>query len=135
MVSTSNKMSLHMRTGPHDYGPREWGVFFLRLNRRLESLRSISVRVRAGSRPSARNAGTPMEPTDSIAVWSDVTSQGPLTTDRSAVRSAVGHSISVLIGVSEKATCAQTETFKHSGLKRDDAQRCSSALIINRAVD
>ena len=54
MVSTSNKMSLHMRTGPHDYGPREWGVFFLRLNRRLESLRSISVRVRAGSRPSAR---------------------------------------------------------------------------------
>ena len=57
------------------------------------------------------------------------------TEDRNHPQVAVGHSISVLIGVSEKATCAQTETFKHSGLKRDDAQRCSSALIINRAVD
>ena len=28
MVSTSNKRSLRIRTGPHDYGPREWGVFF-----------------------------------------------------------------------------------------------------------
>ena len=30
MVSTSNERSLRIRTGPHDYGPREWpGVFFL----------------------------------------------------------------------------------------------------------
>ena len=28
MVSTSNKRSLRIRTGPHDYGPREWCVFF-----------------------------------------------------------------------------------------------------------
>ena len=28
MVSTSNKRSLRIRIGPHDYGPREWGVFF-----------------------------------------------------------------------------------------------------------
>ena len=28
MVSTSNKRSLRIRTGPHDYGPREWGFFF-----------------------------------------------------------------------------------------------------------
>ena len=27
-MSISNKMSHHMRTGPHDYGPREWCVFF-----------------------------------------------------------------------------------------------------------
>ena len=28
MVSTSNKRSLRIRTGPHDHGPREWCVFF-----------------------------------------------------------------------------------------------------------
>ena len=27
-MSASNKRSLRMRTGPHDYGPREWCVFF-----------------------------------------------------------------------------------------------------------
>ena len=27
-MSISNKRSHRMRTGPHDYGPREWGVFF-----------------------------------------------------------------------------------------------------------
>ena len=28
VVSTSNERSLRIRTGPHDYGPREWCVFF-----------------------------------------------------------------------------------------------------------
>ena len=31
MVSTSNERSLRIRTGPHDYGPREWCVFFTAL--------------------------------------------------------------------------------------------------------
>ena len=32
-MSISNKRSHRMRTGPHDYGPREWGVFFIRHTR------------------------------------------------------------------------------------------------------
>ena len=35
MVSTSNKRSLRIRTGPHDYGPREWCVFFFFMLRDL----------------------------------------------------------------------------------------------------
>ena len=37
-----------MRTGPHDYGPREWGVFFFTHRQSLQrSASHLDLRVRA----------------------------------------------------------------------------------------